>query len=234
MPVMEQNLDLSGDHRGLSAMTEDGTLLRFDSILRFARCASAYTTTCLSSAHRSSTSPASSPASCATRSPTFAPMALLPSARSALRHAAPRTAAPARPHRALCARAHRRALRRPLSCRRSDRHPAPDELADALNAVINAQAEAHALYARAETDNQQRVLAAERGVAIARQQARAAAEEARVLSAHLTRLHESGVLPAYIARRRAEVYSEARSLFLHEPDALGLKPPRSADEKEAA
>src|SRR5882672_4280597 len=34
--IMEQNLDLSGELGGQMAMAEDGTVLRFDSILRYA------------------------------------------------------------------------------------------------------------------------------------------------------------------------------------------------------
>ena len=235
VPVMEQNLDLSGDHRGLSAMTEDGTLLRFDSILRFAplrerlydylfelRAPIEHITglfACLLRNEIANFRPDGPPAEREVGS-----YAMLRRERQHLH---------ARIERFVRERIGERYGVRFHAVDLTDILP-PDELADALNAVINAQAEAHALYARAEADNQQRVMAAERGVAIARQQARAAAEEARVLSAHLTRLHDSGVLPAYIARRRAEVYSEARSLFLHEPDALGLKPPRSTDEKEAA
>jgi regulator of protease activity HflC (stomatin/prohibitin superfamily) len=90
----------------------------------------------------------------------------------------------------------------------------PDELADALNAVLTAHANADSLYARAESDCQQRMLAAERGVEIARERARAAELEIVTLGSYLAKLETSGVLDAYVARRRAEVLSEAKGVYL--------------------
>jgi regulator of protease activity HflC (stomatin/prohibitin superfamily) len=90
----------------------------------------------------------------------------------------------------------------------------PDELADALNAVINAEAEAEALYARAEGECQQLVLSASRGVEIAGMRATAVEREMATLCGVLEKLHVAGHLPAYVARRRAEVLGEARSSFV--------------------
>lgn len=92
----------------------------------------------------------------------------------------------------------------------------PDELADALNAVIQAQSEAEARLFRAEGECQQRILAAERGVAIAKARAAAAETEVKKLADYLVELDRAGVLEAYVARRRAEVLGESRTTFLKE------------------
>lgn len=229
VPMMEQNLDLSGDHRGLTAMTEDGTLLRFDSILRFSpqrerlydylfelRAPMEHITGLFACLLRNEIA-------------NFRPDAEGPTTEvgsySLLRRDRQRL-------HSLIERFVRERIGEHYGVRfhavdLTDILP-PDELADALNAVINARAEADALHARAEADNQQKLLAAERGVAIARAQAHAAAEEARRLAAHLRRLDEAGVLDEYIARRRAEVYGESRSLFIHEPEHLNLSPNKEA------
>jgi regulator of protease activity HflC (stomatin/prohibitin superfamily) len=93
----------------------------------------------------------------------------------------------------------------------------PDELADALNAVIQATSEADALLHRAEAECQQRILAAERGVSIATARAQAIETEIRKLCSFLDELDKRCVLDSYVARRRAEVTSESRTLFMKEP-----------------
>ncbi len=227
--MMEQNLDLSGDHHGLTAMTEDGTLLRFDSILRFSplrerlydylfelRAPMEHITglfACLLRNEIANFRPEGEEAT-----PEVGSYALLRRDRQRLH---------SRIERFVRERIGEHYGVRFHAVDLTDILP-PDELADALNAVINAHAEADALHARAEADNQQKLLAAERGVAIAHAQAQAAAEEARVLAAHLGRLHAAGVLDAYIARRRAEVYGEARSLFIHEPETIAPVPVKEA------
>lgn len=90
----------------------------------------------------------------------------------------------------------------------------PDELADALNAVMSASAEADATRHRAQSECDQQVLAAERGLEIARARASAVELEIDELGRHLGSLHGTGVLPAYVARRRAEVLADARTLFV--------------------
>lgn len=99
-----------------------------------------------------------------------------------------------------------------------DVHP-PDELADALNAVLNAQIEAESLRYQTESACIQRVLAAEEGVAIARVRAEAEAQELTTLGAHLATLAKEGALDAYVERRRAEVLSDARLVFVKAPEA---------------
>lgn len=92
----------------------------------------------------------------------------------------------------------------------------PDELAEALNAVIQASSEAKALLHRTEAVSQQRLLAAERGVAIATERSHAIEIEIGKLASFLTELDKNGVLDSYVARRRAEVTSESRTLFVKE------------------
>lgn len=92
----------------------------------------------------------------------------------------------------------------------------PDELADALNAVMQAQSESEGMLFRAEAECQQRILGAERGIRIARTRASAVEIEIRGLAGFLEDLEVRGVLDAYVDRRRAEVTSESRALFLKE------------------
>lgn len=94
----------------------------------------------------------------------------------------------------------------------TDIHP-PDELADALNAVMSAQSAAEELRARAEAEAAQRVLGAEHGVHIARMRAEALEIEMARLGEHLGALDDQGVLPAYVERRRAEILSDVRTLY---------------------
>jgi regulator of protease activity HflC (stomatin/prohibitin superfamily) len=93
----------------------------------------------------------------------------------------------------------------------------PDDLADGLNAIIQAEAESSAAFFRAQGECQQRTLSARDGVAIARAHALAAETELRTLGHHLGELERSGTLADYVARRRDETYAECRTLFLKEP-----------------
>ena len=97
----------------------------------------------------------------------------------------------------------------------TDIHP-PDELADALNAVMSARAEAESMRFRGQSDCAQKVLAAEQGVEIARTRASAVEAEIDELARHLAQLDKAGVLEAYLSRRRAEVMSESRTVYLNE------------------
>ena len=100
----------------------------------------------------------------------------------------------------------------------TDIHP-PDELADALNAVMSARAEADSMRFRSQSECAQRVLAAEQGVAIARTRAGAVEAEIDELGRHLVELESGGVLGAYLSRRRAEVLSESRTVYLKDGGA---------------
>ncbi len=95
----------------------------------------------------------------------------------------------------------------------TDIHP-PDELADALNAVMSARAEAESMRFRSQSECAQRVMSAEQGVAIAQTRAAAVEEEITELGRHLSELDKSGVLDAYLSRRRAEVLSESRTVYV--------------------
>jgi regulator of protease activity HflC (stomatin/prohibitin superfamily) len=92
----------------------------------------------------------------------------------------------------------------------------PEDLADGLNAVIQAEAESAALYFRAQGECQQRSLSARDGVAIARAHAAAAETEIRILGHHLADLARSGTLDDYVARRRDETHAECKTLFLQD------------------
>ena len=92
----------------------------------------------------------------------------------------------------------------------------PDELADALNAVISAQSIADAEYFHAEGEQQKRTLAAREGVDIARRHAHAEELEIDQLGTYLRELHERGVLHDYVERRRAEVTAESRAVFFNQ------------------
>lgn len=90
----------------------------------------------------------------------------------------------------------------------------PDELRDALNAVMHARADVNVAYARAQAECQRRELAAVRGVDIAHARARAVEEEIDVLAGHLAKLEGNGTLERYVQRRRQEVLSQSRALFV--------------------
>lgn len=96
----------------------------------------------------------------------------------------------------------------------------PDELADALNAMMQAQAAADTALYRAESETQRKVLAAEQGVAIARARAAAAAEEVTTLGNELTHLAQAGVLEAYVQRRRSEILAESKLVYMKQSEQL--------------
>lgn len=92
----------------------------------------------------------------------------------------------------------------------------PDELGDALNAVIQARAEAATWVARAEADARRRELAAAQGVSVAQGHAAAAETEIAELATALAELQRQGTLSDYVARRRAEVAAESRLVYFKE------------------
>ena len=94
----------------------------------------------------------------------------------------------------------------------------PEELVDALNAVITAESEANALVARTELTAQQRVLSAEQAVAIANARALASESEIRTVGLELATLADQGVLKDYVSRRQIEVLGGSRRVYLnHQP-----------------
>ncbi len=92
----------------------------------------------------------------------------------------------------------------------------PDELADALNAVMNARSEADSQRFKAESESRQQLLAAEQGVDIARTHASAVQIEMDTLATHLSSLDKDGVLSLYVDRRQNEVLAESRTLYVNE------------------
>lgn len=91
----------------------------------------------------------------------------------------------------------------------------PEELALALNAVQNAQANVDALYARAEADRDVRLAAAQQAVEIATNRARAAETEILTLGQVLEELHKSNTIEEYLQRRKVEVYSASKWSFVN-------------------
>jgi regulator of protease activity HflC (stomatin/prohibitin superfamily) len=91
----------------------------------------------------------------------------------------------------------------------------PEELVDALNAVITAESEARALVSRTELQAQQRILAAEQAVAIANAHALAEEAEIRTVGVELATLADQGVLRDYVARRQIEVLGESNRIYLN-------------------
>lgn len=220
--VMEQNLDLSSQEGGgRTAMTEDGTVLRFDSVLRYTPVAAQL--------HRYIF---------AMRSPrehiTGLFASLLRNELANIRNSKPDRSnvseLPAEAGSYALVRGARHQLNSRIAefCRDhlgdqygiefravdlTDMLP-PDELADALNAVMRARNEAQANYARAEASCSQQILSARRGVEIASASASALEAEIMQLAGYLTQMHQNKTLDLYVKRRRAEVYSESRTVFV--------------------
>ncbi|WP_186645286.1 SPFH domain-containing protein [Fluviispira vulneris] len=90
----------------------------------------------------------------------------------------------------------------------------PDELANALNGVINAQSEAQRSYAQTEGECEQRLIAAKKGIAIARAKAKAVEEEITTLAQILEELQNNGTLQQYLERRKVEVFSESKLSYI--------------------
>lgn len=233
--MMEQNLELSGETGGQRAMAHDGTMLRFDSILRYvpdpARLGQflfgmkkplehiTNLFSCLLRNEIANFQVARAPKR--SLPPAGAEGAIL-SARDFDSEAG--SYALIRRERALLNERIEEFCRDRIADHYGVRFNAvdlvdilpPDELAEALNAVINARAEAEAAYFRAEGECQQRVLGASEGVEIARARARAVETEIDTLGGFLTQLADQGTLAPYVQRRRAEALSEARAVFMKE------------------
>ncbi len=220
--MKEQHIELSGERHGQQAMAHDGTVLRFDSILRYVpqkehlaqflfgmRNPIEHITglfSCLLRNEIANFGSVAKPASDELGSDEVGSYALI--------------------------RRERRLLNQRIEDFCRDRIGAhygvgfhavdlvdilpPDELAEALNAVMQARSAAEAAYFDAEGECQQRVLAAREGVEIATIRAAASRTEIEKLGEYLERLQQSGALDAYVARRRAEVLSESRTTFFKE------------------
>lgn len=234
--MKEQQLELSGEKGGQQAMAEDGTVLRFDSILRYApveenlahflfavKKPMSHITGLFSCLLRNEIANfrgvppmKKSGASLATVESDLAPPSRLDFETEAGSYA--------------LIRRERKLLNQRIEdfCKGKigDRYGVkfnavdltdilpPDELAEALNAVIQARSEAEAAFYRAEGECQQRILAASEGVAIAKTRGEAVETEIVRLAEFLKVLDDGGTLDAYVARRKAEVLSESRAMFL--------------------
>jgi regulator of protease activity HflC (stomatin/prohibitin superfamily) len=99
----------------------------------------------------------------------------------------------------------------------------PEELVDALNAVITAESEANALVSRTELQAQQRLLSAEQAVAIANAHALATEAGIRTVGVELETLADQGVLREYVARRLDEVLGESRRVYLNHSTNQSLR-----------
>ena len=90
----------------------------------------------------------------------------------------------------------------------------PEELAQALNAVIHAQTEAEKNFALKEAECEQKLLAAKKGIEIAKSKAKSVKAEILTQAKILEKLSEVGTLQEYIQRREIEVYSEAKLSYV--------------------
>jgi regulator of protease activity HflC (stomatin/prohibitin superfamily) len=221
--MMEQSLELSGEEGGRTAMTYDGTILRFDSILRFQPVPAElehflfdlkkphdHITGLFTSLLRNEIANFHPPVDAAGT--------VLPDSIEATGGAY----AQIRRERALLNKRIEEFTRTQIGRRYGVQFNAvdltdilpPDELADALNAVINSQTEAESLYSLAEAQTRQQIVAAEHGVEIAKQRGLATELEIKTLGEVLAKLETEGTLADYVARRRAEVISQSKTLYM--------------------
>lgn len=221
--MMEQSLELSGEEGGRTAMTDDGTILRFDSILRFQPVPAElehflfglknpheHITGLFTSLLRNEIANFHPPAN--------ANGEVIQDSIEATGGAY----AQIRRERALLNQRIEEFCRTQIGSRYGVQFNAvdltdilpPDELADALNAVINAQTEAESLYSHAEAETRQQIVAAEHGVEIAKARGLATELEINTLGDVLARLETEGTLADYVGRRRAEVISQSKTLYM--------------------
>lgn len=229
--MMEQSLELSGEEGGRTAMTYDGTILRFDSILRFQPVPAEleHFLFGLKSPHEHITGLFTS--LLRNEIANFHPPAPIGGSRrgdekvDAVQDSIEATGgayAQIRRERALLNLRIEEFCRTQIGQRYGVQFNAvdltdilpPDELADALNAVINAQTEAESLYSHAEAETRQQIVKAEHGVEIAKARGLATEREIDTLGDVLARLHAEGTLADYVGRRRAEVVSQSKTLYM--------------------
>ncbi len=223
--TMERSLELSGTSHGRTAMANDGTVLRFDSVLRYVLEEGG--TERFLFGLRAPLEHVTGLFTC-----------LLRNEIANFGGVAEGAAAVSMPPKAVeggsyaLIRRERRRLNRRIDDfvrqRIGDRYGLrfvavdlvdilpPDELDEALNAVLQAQSVAERDYFRAEAEASRRTIAAERSVVIAEARAGAEAKEIAVIADTLRDLEARGVLQHYVARRRAEVLAESRLSFVKE------------------
>lgn len=234
LSMKEQNLDLSGEEGGRAAMAADGTVLRFDSVLRFLplrselahwlfdlRAPLEHITGLFTCLLRNEIANVRSPSDSGQPQLVSSPQTSLVVSLNATESEGGSYGLIRRERVSLNNRIEefcrtKIEQRYGIQFRAVDLKDIlpPDELARALNAVKNAQAEAEAAYAHAQADCQQRILAAERALDITKANAKAAELEIDVLAGVLRELDEKDTLESYISRRKAEVQGHSRTLFM--------------------
>jgi regulator of protease activity HflC (stomatin/prohibitin superfamily) len=211
--LQEQALELTGEHGGQLAMAADGTTLRLDAMVRYALVPAKLDEFLFGM--RAPVEHLTGLFGCLLRNE-------LANLSAATEETDPGAYALIRRERRLLNERLATVCREELEQRSGvrftavhlvDIHP-PDELAEALNAVMTARVEAQTTLARAESETSQRVLAARDGLAVAELNAEAVEREITELTRHLAELEAMGVLEAYVERRRAEVVAEAQTVYL--------------------
>ena len=90
----------------------------------------------------------------------------------------------------------------------------PQDLVDALNAVINSRLESETAVAREEADCKRRILGAERGVEVAQARAEAVEHEIDGIGLFLGELADKKTLSDYVSRRKTEVMTQSKTLYI--------------------
>lgn len=216
--MMEQILDLSGKDGGIPAMASDGTILRLDSKLRFAPVEGELYDFLF--ALRKPVQHIKGLFTCLLRNEIANFKA--PPSNDGDEPLASGSYSEIRSQRRLLNTRIEEFTRRKIGGRYGVRFDAvdlndilpPDELAEALNAVFNAQTEANTAYARAEAECRSRTIAAKRGLDIAKERALATKKEILTIARFLRDLDAQGMLKNYIDRRKAETAFESRTVYL--------------------
>jgi regulator of protease activity HflC (stomatin/prohibitin superfamily) len=227
--MMEQMIDLSGEEGGTTAMASDGTMLRLDSKLRFTPQA-AHLHHYLFSMERP-VEHVKGLFTCLLRNEIANFDQNEPTSKLDLKQQPFLQAVRVGSYAAI--RRERRLLNQHIQefCRMQigDRYGVrfdgvdltdilpPEELAQSLNSVMNAQSEAQRLLAQTEAECEQRILASRKGLAIARARSRAVEDEIGTMANLLADLQRNGTLDLYIERRRHEVLSESRISYIKRP-----------------
>ena len=96
----------------------------------------------------------------------------------------------------------------------------PEALADALNAVVRAEAEADENFFRASSECKQTVLAADHSLQLATTRAQAVQKEIETLGQYLEGLRANHQLASYVQRRQHEVLKGARTTYVRTKESV--------------
>lgn len=94
----------------------------------------------------------------------------------------------------------------------------PHELEFALNGIQSAKTEAETLYAKAEADSRQKIIAAEQGVEIAKLRAESVTLELQILAKTIKKLMADGEVDHYLYHRKMELVGDSKMLFVQRGD----------------